>query len=294
MKHIFISLFIVLAVLPALSQTKEKDSIPGNPNLPTSTQQLQQLATFDDGNYIYSVEDYFKKPNKSSFKLSPNGKYLSYKKKDKNGKTHVYITNIESNKASLAIEEKEELILTYLWGNNNTLLYAMDKGGNENFHLYSYNINTKKDIDLTPFEGVTLNTIYGLKDLPKYVIVPLNKRNKQIFEPYKINIETGEIELIYENTDIKNPAVSFKFDSKGNLRALKKRKNGVDYVLEYKIVGENTFKEIITTNWKDSFSILTFLSEDSNVAYVATNLNSDKTEIVLYDLKKREIVKYSF
>ncbi|MFT7898685.1 MULTISPECIES: alpha/beta hydrolase family protein [Flavobacteriaceae] len=294
MKQIFTALLIVLVVLPTLAQTKEKDSIPGNPKLPSSSEELRQLAAFDNENYVYTVEDYFKKPNKSSFELSPDGKYLSFKQKDKNGKTHVYIKNIKSNKITLAIEEKKELILTYLWGNNNTLLYAMDKGGNENYHLYSYNIDTKKDIDLTPFDGVTLSTIYGLRDLPKYVIVPLNKRNKQIFEPYKINIETGEIKLIYENTDVKNPAVSFEFDSKGNLRALKKRKNGVDYVLEYKAVGENTFKEVITTNWKESFSILTFVSEDSNVAYVATNLESDKTEIVLYDLKKKKIVKRLF
>lgn len=294
MKQIFTALLIALVILPTLAQTKEKDSIPGNPKLPSSYEELKKIAKFDDGNYLYTVGDYFKKPNKSSFELSPDGKYLSFMQKDKNGKNHVYIKDIKNNQITLAIEEKKELILTYLWGNNNTLLYAMDKGGNENYHLYSYNINTKKDIDLTPFDGVTLNTIYGLKDLPKYVIVPLNKRNKQIFEPYKINIETGEIELIYKNTDVKNPAVSFEFDSKGNLRALKKRKNGVDYVLEYKAVGENMFKEVITTNWKESFSILSFVSEDSNVAYVATNLESDKKEVVLYDLKKKKIVKRLF
>ncbi|MEE3999242.1 S9 family peptidase [Tenacibaculum sp. FZY0031] len=294
MKYLFIPLLVLLTILPSLAQTKEKDSVPGNPKLPSSSTELQQLVDLDKGSYIYTVEDYYKKPNKSSFELSPDGKYLSFKKKDEKGKSHVYIKKIQTNKITLAIEEKEELILTYLWGNNSTLLYAMDKGGNENFHLYSYNIDTKKDIDLTPFDGVTLNTVHGLRDLPKYVIVPLNKRNKQIFEPYKINIETGEIELIYENTDVNNPAVSFEFDSKGNLRALKKRKNGVDYVLEYKAVGENTFKEVITTNWKDSFSILTFVSKDSDVAYVATNLESDKIEIVLYNLKEKKIIKRLF
>ncbi len=186
------------------------------------------------------------------------------------------------------------MILNYLWGNNNTLLYVMDKGGNENYHLYSYNLKTKKDIDLTPFEGATLNTVYALADLPKYVIVPLNKRNKQIFEPYKINIETGEIELIFESTDVKKSVSSYKFDNKGNLRALKRRVNGVDDILEYKAIGENSFKKVITTSWKDNFNIISFLSDKSDVAYVATNLESDKDEIVLYDLKKKKIIKRLF
>ncbi|WP_028890425.1 alpha/beta hydrolase family protein [Tenacibaculum ovolyticum] len=294
MKQFITILFIIYAMSNSLAQEKKKDSLPGNPTLPSSSEELKKLAVLDVGNYQYNVKDYFKKPKKRSFILSPDGRYLSYKKKNENGKTHVYIKNIETNKITLTIEEKKELIGQYFWGNNNTLLYLMDKGGNENYHLYSYNINTKEDIDLTPFEGVTLNTIYNLDDLPEYVIVPLNKRNKQIFEPYKINIETGDIQLLFENSDIKNPVVSYEFDNVGKLRALKKRKNGVDYTLEYKAIGETKFKEIITTNWKDKFSILDFVSDQSDIAYVKTNLYSDKSEIVLYDLKNKKIIEHLY
>jgi len=287
-------LCMLLTVSQTFSQEKEKDSLPGNPELISSSEKLKELANFDTGNYTYTVKDYFKKPTKTSFSLSPEGTYLSFEEKDKDGKTHVYIKNTTTNKITLALEEKEELILQHFWGDNNTLLYIMDKGGDENYHVYSYNLNTKKDIDLTPFEGVTIEYIYGLKDLPKYIIVPLNKRNKQIFEPYKINIETGAIELVYENTDDDNPVDSYEFDSKGNVRALTRIKNGVEYVLSYKAIGENSFKEIITTNWKDSFSILSFVSEDSDTAYVVTNLESDKKEIVLYDLKNKKILKRLF
>ncbi len=294
MNKLFTFLFVMLTTLQALSQNKKKDSLPGNLELPSSSQKLKELANFDSGNYTYTVKDYFRKPTKSSFKLSPDGQFLSFKQKEKNGKINVYIKDTQTNKTILALEEKKELILTYFWGNKETLLYVMDKGGNENYHLYSYNLNTKKDIDLTPFEGVTLSTVYALKDLPKYVIIPLNRRNKQIFEPYKINIETGEMELIFENTDTENAVSSYKFDRKGNLRALTRRKNGVDYVLQYKPIGENSFKEIITTNWKDEFKILGFVSESNDLAYVSTNLNSDKTEIVLYDLKNKKTIKRLF
>ncbi|MDY7394067.1 S9 family peptidase [Aureibaculum sp. 2210JD6-5] len=286
--------FIALLGYSGMAQTKEKDSIKGNPELPSTAEELEKLASYDSGNYTYSVEDYFKKPNKSSFSLSPNGKYLSYKQKDEEGKNHVYIKNTTTDEVRMVLEEKEQLILTFFWANNNTILYVMDKGGDENYHLYSYNIDTKKDMDLTPFEGVKLSTVYALKDLPRYVIVPLNKRNKQVFEPYKINVETGDMELVIENIDENNPINSYKFDSKGNLRALTRRKNGVDDIIEYKAVGEETFKEISNTNWKDTFSILNFVSEDSDLAYVLTNLESDKEEVVLYDLKNKKIVKRLF
>lgn len=286
--------FIILTAIQVFSQEKKKDKLPGNTELPSSAEKIKELINFDNENYDYTIKDYFKRPDKSSFILSPDGQYLSYKQKEEDGKINVYIKNTTTNEITLALEEKEELISSYLWGNNNTLLYMMDKGGDENYHLYAHNLNTKKDIDLTPFEGVTLNTIHPLKNLPEYVIVPLNKRNKQIFEPYKINIETGEIELVFENTDVEKSVSSYKFDDTGNLRALTRRVNGVNNILEYKALGENSFKEVITTSWKDNFNIISFVSDKSDNAYVITNLESDKDEIVLYDLKNKKIVKRLF
>ena len=62
---------------------------PGNINLPSSEKELNALAAKEMGNYKYEVEDYFAKPTSSSFKLSPNGDYLSFRKKDENLKNHV-------------------------------------------------------------------------------------------------------------------------------------------------------------------------------------------------------------
>ena len=89
--------------------------LPGDATLPSSKANLEQLASYDKGNFKYKVEDYFARPKASQFKISPDGQFLSYKEKDSNKKNHVYVKDLKSGKITKAIEEKEDLIKSYGW-----------------------------------------------------------------------------------------------------------------------------------------------------------------------------------
>ena len=195
-----------------LTLRKFKSKLPGNTALVTSDETLKQLAAFDAGNYKYKVADYFARPKASSFRLSPNGKYMSYLEKDDKNKNHVYVKEIATGKVNRAIEEKDELIKGYGWISDEKLYYMMDKGGNENFHIYATNIDGTNASDLTPFEGVRAGIISVLKDQKNIIIFQMNKNNKQIFEPYRLNAATGEITQLFENKDAANSIQSYEFD----------------------------------------------------------------------------------
>ena len=53
-------------------------TLPGNTSLPSSPEALQALINADKGTYKYSIEDFFKNPEKTGYKLSPDGTYLSF------------------------------------------------------------------------------------------------------------------------------------------------------------------------------------------------------------------------
>ena len=84
----------------------EKPDLPGNTALPSSAEALKQLAAEDPGGCKYSVEDYFRKPEQSKFKVSPDGLYFSYQERDENGKMHVYVKHTETGEIKRIIEEK--------------------------------------------------------------------------------------------------------------------------------------------------------------------------------------------
>jgi Tol biopolymer transport system component len=92
------------------------------------------------------------------------------------------------------------LIRGYGWGNSQRLLFVKDKGGDENYHIYAADVDGSNSIDLTPFEGVKANFSNLLKDQEDFIIVDLNKNNPQIFEPFKLNIQTGELVQLFKQS----------------------------------------------------------------------------------------------
>ncbi len=279
-----------------LTLTSFESKLPGNTDLPSSKEELEQLKSYDKGNYKYSVSDYFARPKASGFQLSPNGKYMSYREKDENNKRHIYVKELSTGKVQRAIEEKEELVRGYGWINDERLFFAMDKGGDENYHIYAVNLDGTNLKDLTPFDGVQASIQNILKEQKDYIIVLMNKNNKQVFEPFKLNIVTGALEQLYKNEDIANPIQGYEFDKDGNLRGYSKLVNGVQNQLYYKDNKTGEIKLHTTTNWDDTFGIISFnyASKNKDEAYVLTNLDSDKTRIVLYDLATKKIIKEVF
>ena len=268
---------------------------PGNTKLPSTDEELKALAAKEKGKYTYAVNDYFAKPKSSSFQLSPNGTFMSYREKDENLKKHVYVKNIKSGEVKRVIEEKNELIRGYGWANDGRLVYVMDKGGNEDYHLFAVDIDGKNQKELTPYKGVKVNILEMLKEDKDHMIISMNKNNAEVFDPYKINIKNGEIEQLYENKDISNPIANYVFDKDGNLRGYAKLKDGMNYEIYYQ-KSNGKFEVILETNWDDSFYISNFnyASTNKSEAYVVSNLNSDKTEVFRYDLEKNEVIEKLF
>ncbi|WP_454045363.1 S9 family peptidase [Chryseobacterium sp. Marseille-Q8038] len=289
--NIFGTAFIVLSTIMTNAQSSTA-ALPGDPTLPSSKANLEKLISYDKGNFKYKVEDYFARPKASAFKISPDGKYLSYKEKDQDKKNHVYVKDLKTGKITKAIVEKDDLVRGYGWLNKQRLYYTQDRGGNENIHLYATDIDGGNQKDLTPFDGAKVQSIIPIKDTD-FVVVTMNKNNKQIFEPFKINFVTGEITQLYENKDVNSPIDGYIFDKDGTLRGYNILENGLTTKTYYKDLQTGKFNLIKSADWSDTFGIIEFNenSKNKDEAYVVTNLDSDKARIVLYDLKKNAVIK---
>lgn len=293
MKHL---LFIISAFMITQTHAQDKTELPGNTDLPSTELELKTLAELEKGLFKYSVEDYFKKPEQSSFQFSPDGNYFSFRQRDENGKSHVYVKNTDTDKINLAIEEGEDLIRGYGWANNSRLIYLKDKGGDENYHIYAADIDGKNSMDLTPFDGVKANFSNLLKDQRDFVIVDLNKNNPEIFEPYKLNIVSGELTQLYKNEDASNPISGYTFDKDGNLKGYTQKEGATNYSLYYRLGENEPFKKMLTTTWQDNFYIAGFdyASGNPHQAYVISNLESNTDELILYDFETNKEIKKVF
>ncbi|MCD4791514.1 MAG: prolyl oligopeptidase family serine peptidase [Bacteroidales bacterium] len=292
MKKIILIILTILIINNLTAQTT-KDSLPGDTSLTSSKEELLKLASFENNNYIYSIEDFIQNPNQYSFRFSPNGLYLSYKERDANSKVHVFVKNTKTNEVIRVIKEEQDLISEYGWANNERLFYLKDNGGDENYHLFAVDINGKNQIELTPFEKVETVILSNLQDRKEYMIIKMNKDNPQIYEPYKINIKTGELYKLFEVKDPSKQIHSYNFDKEGKLKGYTQLQNGTEYVYYYRVSEDKPFEEVIKRSSKDKFRIIDFnySTDNPHDVYVVSNMANNTDEIILYDLDKKELVR---
>ena len=279
----------------AQNSEMEKEK-PGNIKLPTQSEELKTVAASEKGKYNYSVSDYFERPSTSSYQFSPDGKYFSYRKRDESGKRHLYVRHIETDKTEKILEEGDELIRGYGWPNNHQLIFIKDQGGDENYQLFTVNIDGSNEKALTPFDGVRVNIQQILREKPDEIIIQMNKDNPQVFEPYLLNLKTGDLTKLYENKDMNSPIMGYDFDKDGNLKGFTRQVNGTEYEQLYRTSDKDEYKVIAHYDWKGSFGIAAFdyASAVPHMAYVTTNLNTDKTVIARYDLKNNKQLETVF
>src|SRR5665648_912184 len=82
-----------------------------------------------------AMEDFFRNPEKTAFKLSPDGEYFSYLAPWES-RLNVYVQKVGADSAIRVTSETARDIAGYLWKGNTRILFLKDTGGDENFQLY--------------------------------------------------------------------------------------------------------------------------------------------------------------
>ncbi len=151
-----------------------------------------------------------------------------------------------------------------------------DTAGDENYQLYGVRRDGTDLRAYTAFEGVRTSLIDDLEEQPGYVMIGMNRRNAEVFDPYRLNLDTGELTLLAENP---GNYQGWMTDHNGCLRAATAIIDGVNTQLLYRDTEEEPFRPVLTTNFRDTVSFMEF-TPDNREVYAATNLGRDKTVLV--------------
>lgn len=229
-----------------------------------------------------ALEDFFKNPEKTYFKISPNGRYISYTAPWEN-RMNLFIQKIGADSSEQITFETNRDIAGYTWANDTRLLYVKDENGNEDFKLYAVNIDGSDFKCLTCFPKVNVHLIDDLPNTPEEVIIGLNKRDSTVYDPYRLNIVSGELQLL-----AKNPGniITWLTDHNGKLRAAVAISGGVNHIILYRDKEEDEFKPILKTSWRNEVKPL-FFTFDNKMLYALSNKGRDKKELVIFDPKSK-------
>lgn len=234
------------------------------------------------------LEDFFKNPEKTRYQISPDGKYYSFMAPYEK-RMNIFVQEIGKDQPVRLTSETDRDISGYFWKNPTRILFLKDTGGDENYKLYGVNADGSNLVCFTDFPKVRTELIDQLDDFPGEVIIGLNKRNPEVFDAYRLNIETGQMDMIAENP---GNIQGWIMDHAGKLRAATAIVDGVNTQLLYREKESEPFKPVLTTSFKETLQPMAFTADNKDV-YAVSNLGRDKTALIIYDIanaKEKEVL----
>ena len=237
---------------------------------------------------LLPMEDFFRNPSNAAFSISPDGTRLAFARPWER-RMNVYVREISTGDEKRITSATERDIAGFFWKGSGKIVFAQDSGGDENFHIYVTDIQGSEARDLTPFEKVRAGVLDDLEDDPVHMLIGMNQRNPEIFDVYRCNIETGELELVAENP---GNITGWMTDHDGKLRAAIQT-DGVNESFLYRTDESQEFRTLITTNFKETFSPAMF-AYDNKMMYIVSNLSRDKTAIYTFNPETNETLDLVF
>ncbi|NQV13891.1 S9 family peptidase [bacterium] len=230
------------------------------------------------------IEDFFRKPQESGYTLSPNGKHYLYRA-PVDGINNIFIQEIGKTGAIQLTHSTDRDIRRFYWGNENSVLYQQDTEGDENYKLYTLDIDSKEIKCLTDYENSNTKIIDFYANAPDEIIIGLNSRDPEASDVYKLNILSGELRMLEQNPgDVR----SWMVDNEGVVR--------IAYAKDvlYRQDEKSDFRKLMANQGEDDTFTIQYFTPDNKNVYAYSNVGRDKIAIVEYDLDKNEEVNVLF
>ena len=219
---------------------------------------------------------FFGNPEIAGAQISPDGEWISFHKPYR-GVMNIWVKGVDEpfDAARPITADTGRPIGGHFWTEDSRyVLFVQDEGGTEDFHVYAVDPGAAPDEasgvpsarDLTPMEGIRA-MIYAVPEgTPAQIIVGINDRDPALHDVYRVDIDTGERELVIQNDTNVAQWVS---DLAGGVRlAVKQRSDGGTDIL---VVENGALGRVLyDCGWEETCAPVRFHKDDKRV-YLTSN-----------------------
>jgi len=258
----------------------------------------QPLAYLDDLPPLLDRELFFGDPEVSGAQLSPDGRFITFIRPYE-GVRNIWIKAIDEEfDEARPLTADDKPVPGYFWSRDSEfVLYVQDKGGDENFHVWAVDPDGEVDDDtgvpaarnLTDFDGVRAFILSVPKATPDHMLIGLNDRDPALHDVYRVQISTGERELLIENNQ---NIAGWSADLEGNIRmATRMNSEGGTEILA---VNDGELGEVIyECSWRESCGPSSFHPNGEQVWFVSNKGDdNDLTGLYLMDLNDHALTLF--
>jgi dipeptidyl aminopeptidase/acylaminoacyl peptidase len=267
----------------------------------------EPAATASVNDPLIPREVLFGNPERAAVRVSPDGKMLSWLA-PVDGVLNVWVAPVgKLGEARAVTSDRGRGIRQYFWAyTSSDILYLQDQGGDENWKVFRVGVAPGGETkDLTPFSEIagpdgkpimlpsgkplrpSARITHLSAEFPEEVVVGLNTRDPRLHDLFRLNIRTGELMSLYENTD---GFVSMDVDDKFNVRLATKMlpDGGVDVVLADAKGGKVEWEPFVTIGAEDmnTTSPMGF-DKDGQVLFMTDSRGRNTAAMTAWDLRTR-------
>ncbi|WP_240755353.1 S9 family peptidase [Pedobacter sp. SYP-B3415] len=238
-----------------------------------------------------AVNDFFKSQDRALYKVSPDGRTLSYLKLQDNLQ-NLFVEDIASGKVTQVTSLEGRGVRFYLWVSKNELIFYRDQPLHSGAEMYIVNKNEGKPRKLSGDPKAKIRVLEDQLIDNKFLLVASNKRDSTVFDVYKLNITNGSLALA-----AKNPGniAHWIADSDGRLK-LAIASDGVNETLLFRESENAPFKPVIKSSFKNTLVPIGFAGKKGLTIYAISNINRDKNALIELDMttgKEKRVLFYS-
>ncbi len=249
---------------------------------------LEKTATSQQTDSIIPRDVLFGNPDHRVVRLSPDGQYISYVAPHK-GVLNIWIAPRSNlSKARVITDDKSRGIRRYFWSyDNQHILYMQDKKGDENWQIYSVDINNLTVKNFTSKDKVQSRVLKTTARHPHELLIVMNARVPEYFDIYHVNLSNNKIKLVYKNIaqysdfladDDFNIRIGYKMNKAGEGLIYRFKNSDINKPILYKTI---PYDDMRTT-------YLSHLTADGKYLYMANSVDRDTSALIKINLETEE------
>src|SRR6266496_1498751 len=234
----------------------------------------------------------FGNPERADPQISPDGSQLSWLAPDTNSVLNVWVSAMDGANPHPITNETDYPIHYYRWaGDGKHILYLHDNAGDEIPHLFSADLRSGNVRDLTPFRGVRAQNVLTDSRHPESVLVALNLRDRNAFDMYRVDLQTGAITLEATNP---GDVLTWKVDNNFVIRAATAfdGKTGRT-IIRVRDAADKPWRDLVVMPFERALfagqvvngSLIAGFGPDAKSLLIDSALHSDKGRLVRVDLQ---------
>lgn len=225
----------------------------------------------------------FGNPVRAAAKISPDGRRLAFLAPSPEGVLNVWVRTLVDGQERQVTHDTYRGIRHHYWAQNDRhLLFLQDTGGDENFQLFSVDLETGLIRNLTPFAGVRAQNLILDRNHPGEVLIGLNLRDRTVFDMHRIDLETGSVTL-----DTINPGdvMGWITDKEFHIRAaMAMNPEDATTILRVRNTVSEPWRDLVLWPFGECGEALAF-DAGGTLLYTETSLGSDTTRLVTIDVR---------